>query len=105
MRPNPLMAIRADTASPPLIVSTRGAIETTLEEPCSPARGALSRLENSTQHADVGPEGRRFHADGEGGDLERALADRAAHRLEDVPRLMLRDRSADDDHTRIQRVH
>src|SRR5205814_10655936 len=88
----------------PLIVSTRGAIKTTLEEPCALARGALSRLENSTKHADVGADGRGFHAHGEGRDLEGALADRAAHRLEDVRRLMLRDRSAYDDHARIEHV-
>src|SRR5438045_155123 len=104
MRPNPLMAIRADTASPPGRFDARRAIKTTLEEPCSLVRGAFARLEHSTQHADVGAKGRGLHAHGEGGDLERALADRAAHRLEDVLRLMLRDRSADDDDTRIEHV-
>src|SRR5207248_2819536 len=76
-----------------------------LEEPFAPASEPFSRAYHRTQHADVAAEPGWHQADRVRGDAEGTGVDRAAHRLERVRRLVLRDRPADDDERRIQAVH
>src|SRR2546428_10008766 len=105
MRPNPLIAIRADIylTSPPW--RTERIVKRTLEQPFSSARGALRGLQHSTMHADVRAERGGAEADRSRGCLERAFPDRAPHRIDDVLRSMLRDRAADHDDGWIQAIH
>src|SRR3989442_14173909 len=104
MRPNPLIAIRADIylTSPPW--RTERIVKRTLEEPFASARGALPGLQHSTMHADVRAERGGHEADRGRGRLERALPDRAPHRIDDGLRSVLRDPAADHDARWIQAI-